>query len=162
MREFDTEGAMEAYLDNSATTPCLESVRDIVVMTMMVDYGNPSTRHQKGVEAEHYLKDAREKIAATLKVKEKEIFFTSGGTESNNWALTGTAFANRRAGCHIITTAVEHAAVRMPLRFLEDQGFDGSSSGRHRKCGSPAGGGSREGGHDSGICDAGEQRGGNS
>ena len=115
---------MEAYLDNSATTPCLESVRDIVVKTMMVDYGNPSSRHQKGVEAEHYLKDAREKIAATLKVKEKEIFFTSGGTESNNWALTGTAFANRRAGCHIITTAVEHAAVRMPLRFLEDQGFE--------------------------------------
>ncbi|HIR12651.1 MAG TPA: cysteine desulfurase [Candidatus Choladousia intestinavium] len=114
---------MEAYLDNSATTPCLESVRDIVVKTMMVDYGNPSSRHQKGVEAEHYLRDAREKIAATLKVKEKEIFFTSGGTESNNWALTGAAYANRRAGRHIITTAVEHAAVRMPLRFLEELGF---------------------------------------
>ena len=63
---MSTEEAMEAYLDNSATTPCLESVRDIVVKTMMVDYGNPSSRHQKGVEAEHYLRDAREKIAATL------------------------------------------------------------------------------------------------
>ncbi len=114
---------MEAYLDNSATTPCLEQVRDIVVKTMMEDYGNPSSRHQKGVDAEHYLREAREKIAATLKVKEKEIFFTSGGTESNNWALIGSALANRRAGRHIVTTAVEHAAVLMPLQFLEEQGF---------------------------------------
>ena len=114
---------MEAYLDNSATTPCLEQVRDIVVKTMMEDYGNPSSRHQKGVDAEHYLRDAREKIAATLKVKEKEIFFTSGGTESNNWALIGSALANRRAGRHIVTTAVEHAAVLMPLQFLVEQGF---------------------------------------
>lgn len=114
---------MEAYLDNSATTRCLEGVRDIVVKTMMEDYGNPSSRHGKGMEAEKYLRDAREKIARTLKVNEKEIFFTSGGTESNNWALVGAAMANRRAGMHIITTAVEHAAVIQPAMYLEEQGF---------------------------------------
>ena len=66
---------MEAYLDNSATTRCLESVRDIVVKTMMEDFGNPSSRHLKGVEAERYLREAREIIAGTLKVNEKEIYF---------------------------------------------------------------------------------------
>lgn len=114
---------MEAYLDNSATTRCLENVCDIVVKTMMEDYGNPSSRHRKGMEAEKYLRDAREKIARTLKVNEKEIFFTSGGTESNNWALVGAALANRRAGMHIITTAVEHAAVIQPMMYLEEKGF---------------------------------------
>ena len=114
---------MEAYLDNSATTRCLESVKDIVVKTMMEDYGNPSSKHMKGVEAEHYLKDAREIIAKSLKVNEKEIYFTSGGTESNNWALLGSAYASRRAGKHIITTAMEHAAVLMPLQFLAEQGY---------------------------------------
>lgn len=114
---------MEAYLDNSATTRCTESVRDVVVKTMMEDYGNPSSKHMKGVEAERYLKDARETIARTMKVNEKEIFFTSGATESNNWALVGTAMANRRAGMHLITTAIEHAAVLMPMQFLKEQGF---------------------------------------
>lgn len=115
---------MEAYLDNSATTRCLESVRDIVVKTMMEDYGNPSSRHTKGVEAERYLREARQIIASTLKADEKEIFFTSGGTESNNWALIGGAMANRRAGNHIITTAIEHAAVLQPMLYLKEQGFE--------------------------------------
>ena len=97
---------MEAYLDNSATTRVLESVRDVVVKTMMEDFGNPSSRHEKGVKAERYLKEAREAIAATMKVNEKEIFFTSGGTESDNWALIGAALANQRAGKHIITSAI--------------------------------------------------------
>lgn len=114
---------MEAYLDNSATTRCSEAVRDIVVRTMMEDYGNPSSKHQKGLEAEHYIRDAREMIARTMKVNEKEIYFTSGGTESNNWALIGAAMANRRSGMHLITTAVEHAAVLMPMQYLEEQGF---------------------------------------
>ena len=115
---------MEAYLDNSATTRCLESVKEIVVKTMMEDYGNPSSKHMKGVEAERYLKDAREIIAKSLKVNEKEIYFTSGGTESNNWALIGGAYAKRRAGKHLITTAVEHAAVLMPMQFLQEQGYE--------------------------------------
>ena len=114
---------MEAYLDNSATTRCLESVRDIVVKTMMEDFGNPSSRHLKGVEAERYLREAREIIAGTLKVNEKEIYFTSGGTEANNWALIGAALANRRSGNHLITTAVEHAAVLQPMAFLQEMGF---------------------------------------
>lgn len=114
---------MEAYLDNSATTRCLESVKDIMVETMMSDYGNPSSRHQKGVDAEQYLKQAKETIAKTLKVNEKEIFFTSGGTESDNWALIGAAMANKRAGMHLITTAVEHPAVLQPMSYLEEMGF---------------------------------------
>lgn len=114
---------MEAYLDNSATTRCYEEVRDVVVETMMKDYGNPSSMHMKGVEGERYIKDAALRIARTLKVEEKEIYFTSGGTESDNWALIGTALANRRNGNHIITTQIEHAAVAAPLAFLEEQGF---------------------------------------
>lgn len=114
---------MEAYLDNSATTRCIEPVRDVVVKTMMEDFGNPSSKHMKGVEAERYLKDARETIAKTLKVNEKEIYFTSGATESNNWAIIGAAMANRRAGMHLITTAIEHPAVLMPMQYLEEQGF---------------------------------------
>ena len=114
---------MEAYLDNSATTRCLESVRDIVVKTMMEDFGNPSAKHLLGVRAEEYLKKARESIAKTMKVAEKEIFFTSGGTESDNWAIIGTALANQRTGKHIITTSVEHAAVLEPMKYLEKLGF---------------------------------------
>lgn len=114
---------MEAYLDNAATTRCVESVRDIVVKTMMEDYGNPSSKHLKGVEAERYLRQAKETIARTMKVGEKEIYFTSGGTESNNWAIIGAAMANRRRGQHVITTAVEHAAVLQPMEFLKEQGF---------------------------------------
>lgn len=115
---------MEAYLDNSATTRCYEEVRDIVVKTMMEDYGNPSSMHLKGVEAEKYVKEAAREIARTLKAQEKEIYFTSGGTESDNWALIGTAMANQRRGKHIITTVFEHAAISAPAAWLEEQGFE--------------------------------------
>ena len=115
---------MEAYLDNSATTRCYEEVRDIVVKTMMENYGNPSSMHLKGVEAEKYVKEAAREIARTLKVQEKEIYFTSGGTESDNWALIGTAMANQRRGKHIITTVFEHAAISAPAAWLEEQGFE--------------------------------------
>lgn len=114
---------MEAYLDNAATTRCYDSVREIVVKTMMEDYGNPSSMHRKGVEAEQYMREARQKIARTIKAAEQEIYFTSGGTESNNWALMGAALAKKRQGRHIITTQIEHAAVAAPLAFLEEQGF---------------------------------------
>lgn len=115
---------MEAYFDNSATTRCYEGVKDIVVKTMMEDYGNPSAMHRKGVEAEQYVKQSAKILARLLKVNEKEILFTSGGTESNNLALIGGAMANKRSGTHIITTAVEHAAVGQPAAFLEEQGFE--------------------------------------
>ncbi len=115
---------MEAYFDNSATTKVFDSVRDVVVKTMTEDYGNPSAKHSKGVEAENYIREARTVIARSLKVQEKEILFTSGGSESNNMALIGTALANRRAGNHIISSNVEHPSVYNPLNFLEEQGFE--------------------------------------
>ena len=114
----------EIYLDNSATTKPYPEVVEIVEKTMTDDYGNPSSLHQKGVDAEKYMKDAQKTLSSILKVKEKEIYFTSGGTESNNWALIGSAFANRHAGMHIITSAMEHPAVSEPLHFLQEQGFD--------------------------------------
>lgn len=113
----------EVYFDNSATTRAFDEVRDIVAKTMTIDYGNTSSRHMKGVEAENYIKTAREEIAKTLKVKDKEILFTSGGTESNNLALIGTALANKRAGNHIITSCVEHASIYNTTAFLEELGF---------------------------------------
>ena len=115
---------MEAYFDNSATTKVFDCVRDIVVKTMTEDYGNPSARHKKGMEAEQYVRRAASQIAKTLRVQEKEILFTSGGTESNNMALIGAAMANRRAGNHLITTRIEHASVYNPMAFLEQQGFE--------------------------------------
>lgn len=115
---------MEAYFDNSATTKVLDSVKDIVVKTMTEDYGNAAAKHRKGMEAENYIKDARNEIAKTLKVAPKEIIFTSGGSESNNMALIGTALANQRAGKHIISTSIEHPSVYNPLGYLEEQGFE--------------------------------------
>ena len=114
---------MEAYLDNSATTKCAREVIDIVVKTMGEDYGNPSSKHLKGVEAEKYVKNARQTIAKTLKCNEKEILFTSGGTESNNLAIIGTAMANKRRGNHVIVSSVEHSSVKEPFNFLEENGF---------------------------------------
>ena len=114
---------MQAYLDNSATTRCSERAKDLMVKVLMEDYGNPSSLHTMGVVAERYIKEAKERIAKTLKADEKEILFTSGGTESNNMALIGTALANKRAGNHIITTSIEHASVLSPLAYLEEQGF---------------------------------------
>ena len=114
---------MQAYLDNSATTKCAPQVVDVCVKVMQEDYGNPSSKHMKGVEAENYIKDAKETIAKTLKCQDKEILFTSGGTESNNMAIIGTAMANKRKGNHVIVSSVEHSSVKEPFNFLEEQGF---------------------------------------
>lgn len=115
---------MEVYLDHAATTWCCESVKEIVARTMMEDYGNPSSMHKKGVEAEGYVKRAKETIARHLKARAKEIYFTSGGTESNNLAIFGTAMANKRNGKRIVATAIEHAAVQEPVKRLEELGFE--------------------------------------
>ena len=112
---------MECYFDNSATTRVGENVIKTVTKVMTEDFGNPSSKHAKGVQSEVYLKDARQVLAKILKVKEKEILFTSGGTESNNMALIGTALANERAGRHIITTSIEHPSVLEPLRSLAER-----------------------------------------
>ncbi|MGO5230332.1 cysteine desulfurase family protein [Thermoguttaceae bacterium LCP21S3_D4] len=115
---------MEAYLDNSATTRCSDRACQMMVDLLTKDYGNPSSLHMKGIEAERFVETAKKKIAKTLRVSEKEIIFTSGGTESNNLAIIGAAMANRRAGNHIITTSIEHASVENPMEFLREQGFD--------------------------------------
>ncbi len=118
------KAVMEAYFDNSATTKVFDCVKDIVVKTMIEDYGNAASKHTKGVKAEQYIKEARAIIAKTLKVQEKEIVFTSGGSESNNMALIGAAMANRRRGNHIISSNVEHSSVYNTLGFLQEQGFE--------------------------------------
>ena len=114
---------MEAYLDNSATTRTADPVVQIMIEAMQVNYGNPSAKHMKGVEAENYVKEAASIIAKSLKVLDKEILFTSGGTESNNTAIIGTAMANKRKGNHLIVSSVEHASVKEPFNFLEREGF---------------------------------------
>lgn len=111
-------------MDNSATTRCSDRACQLMVDLLTKDYGNPSSLHMKGIEAERFVETAKKKIAKTLRVSEKEIIFTSGGTESNNLAIIGAAMANRRAGNHIITTSIEHASVENPMEFLKEQGFD--------------------------------------
>lgn len=114
---------MEVYLDNSATTRCFDQVAELVTHIMCEDYGNPSSLHRKGVQAEKYTRYAKEVIARNLKVNEKEIFFTSGGTEADNLALIGCARANCRSGRHLITTQIEHPAVLQAMKYLEEEGF---------------------------------------
>ena len=115
---------MEVYLDNSATTRAMREVVEIVGKTMEEDYGNPSSMHLKGIHAEKYVRQAGEIIAKSLKVSEKEIYYTSGGTESDNWAIRGAAYANARAGRHLITTRIEHPAVSETMKQLESEGFE--------------------------------------
>ena len=108
---------MYAYLDNSATTKVSENVVDLMVKVMSDDYGNPSSLHMKGVEAEKYIKESKDIIAKLLKVDAKEIIYTSGGTESNNLAIIGAALANRRAGNRIITSSIEHPSVLATMKY---------------------------------------------
>ena len=114
---------MECYLDNSATTKVYPEVVELMNKIMLEDYGNPSSVHTKGVEAEKYVTEATKRIAKALKVSEKEIIFTSGGTESDNLALIGAAMAYKRAGNHIITSKIEHPAILNTVKFLESEGF---------------------------------------
>lgn len=115
---------MEIYLDNSATTMVRPEVAKLMYEIMTKDYGNPSSMHIKGVQAERYLRETKEIFAGILKVSEKEIFFTSGGTEGDNMAIIGAALAGRRRGRHIITTVIEHPAVLESCAFLEKNGFE--------------------------------------
>ena len=115
---------MQVYLDNAASTRVSKPVIELMNKAMDEDYANPSAKHLKGIEAEKYLKEAAAKIAKTMKVSEKELVFTSGGTESNNMALIGAAMARQRYGKHIISTAIEHSAVHQVLVHLADLGFE--------------------------------------
>ncbi len=114
---------MSIYLDNSATTRPYDEVTEYMAKVMRDVYGNPSSMHMAGVEAENELRKAQDIIASILKVDSKEIFFTSGGTESDNLAIIGCARANRRSGTHLITTKTEHPAVAETMKHLEEEGF---------------------------------------
>lgn len=115
---------MEVYVDNSATTRVSASVMEVVTRAMREDYGNPSSLHNMGMIAENYIRHAREQIAKTLCCEEKELIFTSCGTESDNMALFGIAEGYRRDGMHLITTKVEHAAILSSMKKLESMGYD--------------------------------------
>lgn len=114
---------MEVYLDHAATTPCYAEVAQKVATLMCDQYGNTSSLHKKGIEAERAVRRAREDVASLLKVDEKEIYFTSGGTESDNTAVFGAAARMGRRGRHIVTTSIEHPAVLESVRKLEAEGF---------------------------------------
>lgn len=119
-----TNNQQEIYFDNSATTRVLPEVAELAYRLMCEDYGNPSALYGRGLQAEKLLAQARERIARTLKVLPKEIFFTSGGTEANNLALRGAMQAARRRGNHLIVSAVEHPAVLKTAEALREQGYE--------------------------------------
>ncbi len=115
---------MTAYLDNSATTRCFDEVREYMSEIMDKYYGNPSSMHIIGVEAEKHIRYATDVFSSLLKADPREIVYTSGGTESDNLALIGCARANARAGKHIITTKIEHPAVLETCAYLEKEGYE--------------------------------------
>jgi cysteine desulfurase len=112
------------YLDHNATTPVHPEVLDAMQPYFSGVYGNASSLHQSGREAKAALEDARQSIADIMGCPASELIFTSGGTESDNFAIKGTAYANRSKGKHIITSSIEHHAVEISCRFLEKEGYD--------------------------------------
>ena len=114
----------EAYLDNSATTRCFPEVVELMNKIYLEEYGNPSSMHHKGVEAERHITEAKKTLAQILKVNEKNLLFTSCGTESDNIAIIGGAMANMRRGRHLITTNIEHPAVLESMKYLESLDFE--------------------------------------
>ena len=115
---------MEIYLDNSATTKPYPEVVDKMVYALTTDYANPSSLHRKGIEVEKNIKLIRQDIARTLGAKDKEIYFTSGGTESNNAIIRGVANLYKKRKNHIISTEIEHPSVLQTLNDLEQDGFE--------------------------------------
>ena len=115
---------MQAYLDNSATTRQFDEVTELMVKMMKEDYGNPSSLHHMGLVAEKALKEARRRVADAAGVSPENVYFTSGGTESDNTAIIGAAHARRRRGKRIITTKIEHPAVLESFKRLEEEGFE--------------------------------------
>lgn len=111
------------YLDNAATTPVRPEVAALVQTVMTEQYGNPSSLHGKGLEAERLLNQARDRVAGLIGAKPRSLVFTSGGTEASNLAIKGVARANRRHGNHLVTTLIEHPATLMAMEELEAEGF---------------------------------------
>lgn len=112
------------YMDHAATTFIKPEVIETMLPFLREHFGNPSSLYSIGREGKEAVETAREKLAKALGAKSQEIYFTSGGTESDNWAVKGTAFNRRKKGKHIITTPIEHHAVLYPCEYLETQGFD--------------------------------------
>jgi cysteine desulfurase len=115
---------LEAYLDNSATTPLCEEAVAAMVKALTNCWGNPSSMHAKGQQAEKLLEQSRSEIAKKLSCRDEEVYFTAGGTEGNNIVLFGTAYALKRQGNRIVTTSVEHPSVYEPIKQLENEGFE--------------------------------------
>lgn len=115
---------MDIYLDNSATTKPYKEVIDKMVYALSTDYANPSSLHRKGIEVEKNIKNIRQNIARTLGAKDKEIYFTSGGTEANNAIIRGVANLHKKRKNHIISTVIEHPSVLNTLKDLEEDGFE--------------------------------------
>lgn len=115
---------MEIYLDNSATTKPYKEVVDKMLQALTEDYANPSSLHRKGIEVEKNIKLIRQNIAKSIGAKDKEIYFTSGGTESNNTIIRGIANLNKKRKNHIISTVIEHPSVLNTLKDLELEGFE--------------------------------------
>lgn len=111
-------------MDNAATTPVSPAVLEKMLPYFSECYGNANSIHSTGLDARKALNAARKKVAAALNCNPEEVYFTSGGSESDNWALKGVAFANRKKGNHIITSAIEHHAILHTCEWLEEQGFE--------------------------------------
>lgn len=114
----------EVYLDNSATTKVCDTAVKEAVTTMVQNYGNPSSGHALGIRAENVLDESRKVVSKVIGCEPKELFFTSGGTESNNIAIFGSAEHRRKLGNKIVTTAIEHSSVLRVMEQLENQGFE--------------------------------------
>lgn len=112
------------YMDNAATTEMRDEVLEVMLPFLKENYGNPSSTYSLGVKSKAAIEEAREAIAARINAKPREIYFTSGGSEADNWAIKGVAYANKDKGRHIITSKVEHHAVLHTCEYLEKQGFD--------------------------------------
>lgn len=114
----------EIYLDNAATTRPTDAVIDKMMCTYREDYGNPSSLHRKGMKAEEYIREATQILSDIMRVDKSTIYYTSGGSESNNTAIFGVASAYVRSGKHIITTRMEHPATGKTIKKLEESGYE--------------------------------------
>ena len=112
------------YFDNAATTRAADEVAEMVRYMLLENFGNPSAQSMMGVRAENELNDARKIMAKSINALPEEIYFTSGGTEDDNWAIFGTAEGYKRSGKHMITTSIEHPAVSEPMERLRQKGWD--------------------------------------
>ena len=115
---------MNVYFDNAATTRLSDEVLEEMKPYLQEEYGNPSAMYSLGRKTKKAIETARERVAAAIGAEPEEIYFTSGGSESDNWAVKGIAEAYSSKGKHIITTAIEHKAILKSCKWLEDHGFE--------------------------------------